>query len=69
MLERLRQRFAHIPREVSLADELISERRAQAQQECSGLAIPARITSSLSSWERATEGEVSKGMPSRKSRS
>ena len=33
ILERLRQRFAHIPVEVSLSDELISERRAEAHQE------------------------------------
>jgi hypothetical protein len=33
ILERLRQRFAHIPAEVSLSDELISGRRAEAQQE------------------------------------
>jgi hypothetical protein len=31
MLQRLRQRFAHIPSEVSLADELISERRAESR--------------------------------------
>jgi hypothetical protein len=32
-LQRLRQRFAHIPAGVSLADELISERRAEARRE------------------------------------
>jgi len=31
VLQRLRQRFAHIPAGVSLADELISERRAEAR--------------------------------------
>lgn len=30
---RLRERFRHIPREVSLADELIAERRAEAAGE------------------------------------
>ena len=30
LLQRLRQRFAHIPAGVSLADELISERRNEA---------------------------------------
>jgi AbrB family looped-hinge helix DNA binding protein len=33
VLQRLRQRFAHIPPGVSLADELISERRAEARRE------------------------------------
>jgi coenzyme F420-reducing hydrogenase alpha subunit len=33
VLQRLRQRFAHIPAGVSLADELISERRAAVRQE------------------------------------
>jgi AbrB family looped-hinge helix DNA binding protein len=33
VLRRLRQRFAHIPPGVSLADELISERRAEARRE------------------------------------
>ena len=33
VLRRLRQRFAHIPAGVSLADELISERRAEARRE------------------------------------
>lgn len=33
ILERLRQRFAHIPSDVNLADELIAERRADAQRE------------------------------------
>lgn len=33
VLQRLRQRFAHIPPGVSLADELISERRAEAGRE------------------------------------
>jgi hypothetical protein len=32
VLQRLRQRFAHIPAGVSLADELISERRAEARR-------------------------------------
>ncbi len=30
---RLRERFKHIPREVSLVDELIAERRAEAKRE------------------------------------
>ena len=30
---RLRERFRHIPRDVSLADELIAERRADAERE------------------------------------
>lgn len=30
---RLRERFKHIPREVSLADELIAERQAEAERE------------------------------------
>jgi hypothetical protein len=33
VLQRLRWRFAHIPSEVSLADELISERRDEARRE------------------------------------
>ena len=33
VLQRLRQRFAHIPPGVSLADELISERRAESRRE------------------------------------
>jgi AbrB family looped-hinge helix DNA binding protein len=33
MLRRLRQRFAHIPAGVSLADELIAERRAESKRE------------------------------------
>ena len=33
VLRRLRQRFAHIPAGVSLADELISERRAESRRE------------------------------------
>lgn len=33
VLRRLRQRFAHIPPGVSLADELIAERRAEARRE------------------------------------
>jgi AbrB family looped-hinge helix DNA binding protein len=33
VLRRLRQRFAHIPAGVSLADELISERRAESKRE------------------------------------
>ncbi len=32
VLQRLRQRFAHIPPGVSLADELISERRAESRR-------------------------------------
>jgi AbrB family looped-hinge helix DNA binding protein len=31
--QRLRERFRHIPREVSLADELIAERRAEVARE------------------------------------
>ncbi len=30
---RLRERFRHIPRDVNLADELITERRAEAERE------------------------------------
>ena len=30
---RLRERFRHVPRDVSLADELIDERRAEAERE------------------------------------
>jgi len=33
VLQRLRQRFAHIPTGVSLADELISERRTESRRE------------------------------------
>jgi AbrB family looped-hinge helix DNA binding protein len=33
VLRRLRQRFAHIPAGVSLADELIAERRAESRRE------------------------------------
>jgi AbrB family looped-hinge helix DNA binding protein len=33
VLQRLRRRFAHIPAGVSLADELISERRAASEQD------------------------------------
>jgi hypothetical protein len=33
VLQRLRQRFAHLPAGVRLADELISERRAESRQE------------------------------------
>jgi AbrB family looped-hinge helix DNA binding protein len=33
ILERLRRRFAHIPADVSLADELIAERREEADRE------------------------------------
>ncbi len=33
VLRRLRQRFAHIPPGVSLADELIAERRAESRRE------------------------------------
>lgn len=32
LLQRLRQRFAHIPDGISLADELISERRAESNR-------------------------------------
>jgi hypothetical protein len=32
-MQRLHQRFAHIPAGVSLADELLSERRAEAERE------------------------------------
>ena len=32
LFQRLRQRFAHIPDGVSLADELISERRAESNR-------------------------------------
>ena len=30
---RLRERFRHVPRDVNLADELIAERRAEAERE------------------------------------
>jgi len=33
VLQRLRRRFAHVPAGVSLADELIAERRAEAGRE------------------------------------
>lgn len=33
VLARVRRRFGSVPREVSLADELISERREEAQRE------------------------------------
>ncbi|HEV7509335.1 MAG TPA: AbrB/MazE/SpoVT family DNA-binding domain-containing protein [Thermoanaerobaculia bacterium] len=33
VLQRLRRRFAHIPAGVSLADELISERRQESRRE------------------------------------
>jgi AbrB family looped-hinge helix DNA binding protein len=33
VLQRLRQRFAHIPAGVSLADEMIAERRAESRRE------------------------------------
>jgi len=33
ILERWRRRFAHIPSDVSLADELIAERREEARRE------------------------------------
>lgn len=33
VLERLRRRFAHIPPEVRLADQLLAERRAEATSE------------------------------------
>ncbi|MFY9826132.1 MAG: AbrB/MazE/SpoVT family DNA-binding domain-containing protein [Thermoanaerobaculia bacterium] len=33
ILQRLRRRFAHIPPGVSLADELISERRSESRRE------------------------------------
>jgi len=33
VLQRLRQRFAHVPAGVSLADDLISERRSESQRE------------------------------------
>jgi hypothetical protein len=32
-IQRLRQRFAHLPAGVSLADELIAERRSEAKRE------------------------------------
>jgi AbrB family looped-hinge helix DNA binding protein len=32
VLQRVRRRFAHIPAEVSLADELIAERRAEVRR-------------------------------------
>jgi hypothetical protein len=33
VLQRLRQRFAHIPAGVSLADEVIAERQAESRRE------------------------------------
>ena len=33
VLKRIRERFAHIPSDVSLADELIADRRAEATKE------------------------------------
>ncbi|HEX4498935.1 MAG TPA: AbrB/MazE/SpoVT family DNA-binding domain-containing protein [Thermoanaerobaculia bacterium] len=33
VLQRLRRRFAHIPTGISLADELIAERRAESKRE------------------------------------
>lgn len=33
MLARLRAMFAHVPREISLVDELIAERREEARRE------------------------------------
>ena len=33
VIQRLRRRFAHIPAGVSLADELISERRSESKRE------------------------------------
>jgi hypothetical protein len=33
ILARLRATFAHVPREISLADELIAERREEARRE------------------------------------
>ena len=33
VLERLQRRFAHIPRDVSLVDELIAERREEGRRE------------------------------------
>ncbi len=35
-IQRLRQRFAHLPAGVSLADELIAERRDEARREDQG---------------------------------
>jgi bifunctional DNA-binding transcriptional regulator/antitoxin component of YhaV-PrlF toxin-antitoxin module len=36
VLQRVRQRFAHIPKEVRLSDELIAERRSEAGGEDRG---------------------------------
>jgi len=36
VLERVRRRFSHIPSEVSLAEELIAERRAEVRREEEG---------------------------------
>ncbi len=36
VLQRLRSRFSHIPSNVSLSDELIRERRAEAEREGKG---------------------------------
>jgi hypothetical protein len=33
VIQRLQQRFAHVPAHISLADELIEERRAEAERE------------------------------------
>lgn len=33
---RLRERFSHIPKDVSLAEELIAERRKEAERESNG---------------------------------
>jgi AbrB family looped-hinge helix DNA binding protein len=33
VLQRVRRRFAHIPAEISLSEELIGERRAEARKE------------------------------------
>jgi AbrB family looped-hinge helix DNA binding protein len=38
LLDRIQARFAHIPRERSLVDELIAERREQAQREAEEMA-------------------------------
>jgi AbrB family looped-hinge helix DNA binding protein len=36
VLQRIRQRFAHIPKEVRLSDELIAERRTEGRREEQG---------------------------------
>lgn len=52
ILERVRRRFDHIPADVSLADELIAERRREAQDDYSrnnsatSRENPGRISSS-----------------------